>query len=314
MMLTTIRVAVASAAILAVASAASPQQAAVTQADIQRLQDNVYLADRDVSQLRNRDSSRASQLQTQLDDLRDEVVYLKVKLRKERTLTRNEYADVRDRIESVRSSARGETSTFTGVPSTSQPSTSSSSSASVPSSTSGTSRSTSSTSSNATSEVPVGTEFDVRLQATLDSGTAQVEDRFEATTMADILANGRTVIPAGSLVRGVVSAVEPATRTNRTARLTVSFDQVTVNGRAYPIRATVTEAIEGSGVKGEAGRIGAGAGVGAIIGGILGGVKGALAGLAIGGGGVLVATEGKQVEVPQGTILRVRLDSPVQIR
>ena len=80
----------------------------MTQADIQRLQDNVYLADRDVSQARSRDAARATQLQTELDDLRDEVVYLKVKLRKERTLARSEYADVRDRIEDVRSRARGE--------------------------------------------------------------------------------------------------------------------------------------------------------------------------------------------------------------
>ena len=36
--------------------------------------------------------------------------------------------------------------------------------------------------------------------------------------------------------------------------MTVSFDQVTVNGRAYPIRGTVTQAIEGEGIKGETGR------------------------------------------------------------
>ena len=78
----------------------------VTQVEIQRLQDNIYQASTDVSQLRGRDASRASQLQTELDDLRDEVIYLKVKLRKERTLARTEYADVRDRIEDLRTRAR----------------------------------------------------------------------------------------------------------------------------------------------------------------------------------------------------------------
>ena len=96
--------------------------------------------------------------------------------------------------------------------------------------------------------------------------------------------------------------------------MTVSFDQLTVNGRAYPMRGTVTQAIEGEGIKGEAARIGAGAGVGAIIGGILGGFKGALAGILIGGGGTIAATEGKEVELPQGTVLRVRLDSPAADR
>ena len=90
------------------APAYAQQSSTVTQADVQRLQDNVYLADRDLSQLRSRDATRATQLGTELDDLRDEVVYLKVKLRKERTLSRTEYADVRDRIEDLRSRARGD--------------------------------------------------------------------------------------------------------------------------------------------------------------------------------------------------------------
>jgi hypothetical protein len=51
-----------------------------------------------------------------------------------------------------------------------------------------------------------------------------------------------------------------------------------------------------------------------IIGGILGGVKGALAGILIGGGGTIAATEGKDVELPAGTVLRVRLDSGLNLR
>jgi hypothetical protein len=153
--------------------------------------------------------------------------------------------------------------------------------------------------------------MDVRLSGRLNSGTTKVEDRFEATTLVDFTVGGRTLVPAGSVMRGVVTDVEPATRTNRTARMTLSFDQLTVNGSAYPIRGTVTQAIEGEGLKGEAGRIGTGAGVGAIIGGILGGFRGALAGIIIGGGGTIAATEGKEVELPQGSVLRVRIDSPV---
>lgn len=307
------------------APAYAQQSSTVTPADVQRLQDNVYLADRDVSQLRSRDATRATQLTTELDDLRDEVVYLKVKLRKERTLSRTEYADVRDRIEDLRSRARGDVASAAPASTpASTPSTSTASSATTTSRpTTSTSSSTSSSSSSATTstrsttsgsvEIPVGTEVDVRLQNTLNSGTAQVEDRFEGTTLTDVNVDGRLAIPAGSIFRGVVSAVEPGTRTNRTSKLTVSFDQVTISGRSYPIRGTVTQAIEGEGIRGEAGRTAAGAGVGAIIGGILGGFKGALAGILIGGGGTIAATEGKEVELPQGSVLRVRMDSPVQI-
>jgi hypothetical protein len=162
--------------------------------------------------------------------------------------------------------------------------------------------------------VPVGTEFDVRLQSSLSSKTAQVEDRFEATTMVDLREGDRVIVPAGSDVRGVISSVTKAGRIERKGSLTLAFDQMTIRGRAYPIRATVTQAIESEGVRGEVGRIGTGAGVGAIIGGILGGVKGALAGVLIGGGGVIAATEGQDVELPAGSVLRVRLDTELTVR
>jgi hypothetical protein len=285
-----------------VAPVAAQQSSSVTQADVQRLQDNVYLADRDVSQLRGRDAARATQLMTELDDLRDEVVYLKVKLRKERTLSRAEYADVRDRIEDVRSRARGETVAAAPSP------------APAPAPAPPAPAARPSTTAAGMVEIPTGTEIDVRLQHTLNSGTAQVEDRFEGTTLVDVGVGGRVVIPAGSVMRGVVTGVEAGTRTNRTSRLTLSFDQLTVNGRSYPMRGTVTQAIEGEGIRGEAGRTAAGAGVGAIIGGLLGGFRGALAGILIGGGGTIAATEGKEVELPQGSVLRVRFDSPVQIQ
>ena len=276
------------------APAVAQQNASVTQADVQRLQDNVYQAGSDVSQLRGRNAARANQLQVELDDLREEVIYLKVKLRKEGSLVRSEYADVRDRIEGLRTRARGEAvAAYTPPAPSAAP--------------------TTTTAAQSGIEIPAGTELDVRLQSRLNSGTATVEDRFEATTLVDLNVGGRTVVPAGSIMRGVITNVEPATRTNRTARMTLSFDQVTVNGRSYPMRGTVTQAIEGEGIRGEAGRIGTGAGAGAIIGGILGGIRGALLGVLIGAGGTIAATEGQEVDLPQGAVLRVRFDSAVQI-
>ena len=292
------------AAVVAVGLAAPAAAQSVTQADIQRLQDNVFLAERDINQMSNRDSARVSQLRSELDELRDEVIYLKVKLRKEGSLSRNEFADVRDRIEDVRTRARGDAGRFSSAPAPA-PAPSPVTSAPAPAAARTTSGGT---------EVPTGTEIDVRLQNSLNSGTAKVEDRFEATTLVDLNVNGRVLIPAGSVMRGVVTAVEPGTRTNRTSRLTVSFDQVTANGRAYPMRGTVTQAIEGEGIRGEATRAGAGAAVGGIIGAVLGGVKGAVLGVLIGGGGTIAATEGKEVDLPQGTVLRVRVDAPLQIQ
>jgi hypothetical protein len=290
-------------AVLLAAGVAAPAraQSSVTSADIQRLQDVSYEASRDMAQVRSRDAALASQLQAELDDARDEVIYLKVKLRRNEPISRGEYNDVRDRIENIRSRARGDSAGGYTPPAGSR-------SESVPPP-----PATSRRAQNP-NEIPVGTEFDVRLQTSLSSKTAQVEDRFEATTMVDLLdERGRVLVPSGSVMRGVVSSVNKATRMDRKGSLTVAFDQVTINGRAHPMRATVTQALESEGIKGEAGKIGIGAGAGAILGAILGGAKGALAGILIGGGGTIAATEGKDVELPVGTTLRVRLDSPLTL-
>jgi len=275
-------------------------QSSITQTDIQRLENAIYDTARDVTQLRNRDATLANRLQTDLDDARDEAIYLKVKLRKNETVTRSDYRELSDRIDTIRAQARGD--------STRSSSRDSSRESGISDSPSTASRST------APGEVPAGTEFDVKLTRGLNSGTAQVEDRVEATTLVDLMQGDRVLVPAGSTMRGVVTSVNKAGRVERKGSLTVSFDQMNVHGRTYPITATVTQALESEGVKGEVAKIGAGAGVGAIIGGIIGGFKGAMVGILIGGGGTIAATEGKDVDLPAGTILRVRLDSSLNVR
>jgi hypothetical protein len=277
--------------------AGSAQAQSATTTDIQRLEDSIDNATRDISQLRTRDGAQAAQLEEELDEIRDEATYFKVKLRKREPVSSTEVADVRDRLEDVRARARMESSERPSASSTAD---------------SGRSRSTSGTRTSSAATVPVGTEFDVRLQTPLNSETAQVEDRFEATTMVDLMDGEHVLVPAGSVMRGIVQSVTKAGRLERKGSLTVVFDQLTVRGKTHRIRATVTEALESEGLKGETARIGAGAGVGAIIGGILGGFKGALAGILIGGGGTIAATEGKDVELPAGTVLRVRLDTPLE--
>jgi TolA-binding protein len=313
---------VASALAFAAPAGAQTQTAAqagaqtVSSADIQRLQDDVYQAGSDISRLRSSDATEASRLQDELDDLRDEVTYLKVKLRREGNVNRADYADIRDRLQNLRARARGDSQARPGWSSSSPSSSSSSNLPSPPPPGPGTSRESSerpSTTRRSTA-IPAGQEIDVRLERELNSGSAQVEDRFEATTVVDMYDGNRVIIPAGSVMRGVVSSVDKATRTDRKGSMTVAFDQVTVRGRDYPLRGTVSQAIESEGIRGEVGKIGAGSAVGAVIGGIIGGVKGAVLGVLIGGGGTMVATEGKDVSLPPGTILRVRLDTPPDIR
>jgi hypothetical protein len=162
--------------------------------------------------------------------------------------------------------------------------------------------------------IPTGQEMDVRLQSTLSSETATVEQRFETTTAVDLMQNGQVLVPAGTIVRGVVSGVEPAGRLDRSGKMTLSFDQMVVNGREIPMRATATQVFESGGIREEAGTAGVGAGVGGIIGGVLGGVKGAILGAVIGAGGAIAATDGKDITLPAGSIIRLRLDTPVDVK
>jgi hypothetical protein len=291
-------------AVAAVAVLAGPVAAQdVSTSDLNRLEQRVAQINADMVALRQRDRAAARALQVELNEVDEEVTYLKVKLRREGNVSRAEFMDVSRRLDDLR--ARVESNdTFPSRPGVDSR-TGTSTNPNYPASSSRTTQA---------GVVPAGTELDVRLARTLSSDTAQVEDRFEATTVVDLRENGRVLIPAGSRVRGVVTAVKNAGRFERKGELQLSFDQITISGRNYPIRATVTEALESGGYREDAQEIGTGAAVGAILGGILGGVKGAITGILIGGGGVVAATEGEDVTLPPGTILRVRFDQDLDVR
>lgn len=287
------RLPLAFAALLTLLVAAPAAAQAVTRVDIDRL---VVLSDEVTADIASARANNASLGNIDLDaeELREEVIYLKVKQRKGERITRAQYNDVQTRLTTLQNRARTAASGIRGGVAGS-----------------GTQRDRNRTYRDR--EIPEGTELDVRLEEALSSETAQLEQRFEATTAADILQNDRVLIPAGSRVRGVVSAVDSASRTDRRGSMTLAFDQITVNGRTYDMRGTVTEVLEGD-KSNEVAKIGGGAGVGAVIGGLLGGLKGAILGAVIGAGGTIAATEGSDVKLDAGTIVRMRLDAPLVVR
>lgn len=261
-----------------VAHAEAAAQNAESTAELRALQSELDGVRSDVDRLPKTDR-RLADLQSAVEELDDELAYLRVTLRREGAIPQREVDAYRDRLNAI--TRQLEEDDAESVPS-------------------------------GDAVVPVGTAMDVRLQSSLHSDTAEVEDRFYATVATDLLVGDRVAIPAGADVRGMVSAVDRSSRADRSASLTLTFDQVTVRGRTYPTRLTLTDAQE-SGIKDEAARIGIGAGVGGVIGGLLGGTKGALAGILIGGGGTVAATEGQDVDLPAGTTLRVRFDSELVV-
>ena len=240
------------------------------------------------------DRNQGSADRQEMTDIRDELGYLRVKQRRGETVSRTDRTRLNDRVDRFLVRMNGRASS-TGVNDR-------------------TNRNDRPVNQGrARLEIPSGSEMDVRLLTALTSDTAQVEDRVEATTLIDLYNGDEVVVPAGSTLTGWVTSVDRASRTDRKGSLTVEFNRLRINNRSYDVRAYVSQALESEGIAGETARIGAGSAVGAIIGGILGGVKGAIAGILIGGGGVIAATEGKDVHLPEGTVLRVRFDSPVPL-
>lgn len=239
----------------------------------------------------------------ELKDLEDDLAYLRVKARRGETVTARERRDLSDRLD--RYIARvGGMSTSNNNPIYDPRGTRDRD----------TRQGNSQGNSTASSRIiPAGSELDVRLTTALTSDTAKVEDAVEATTVVDLFRGEDLIIPAGSRITGYVSSVDRASRTDRKGALTIEFTRLYLNGRARDVRAHVTQALESGGFKSELPGVAAGSGIGAIIGGILGGTKGAIAGILIGGGGVIAATEGKDVHLPEGTVLRVRFEDAVTL-
>ena len=261
-------------------------QALVTSADLTRLETTAADIETQVAALAKTDPTLAAELRASLKDASEEISYLKVKLRKEGRVTREEYAALRDKLETLRLKSQGP-GKVTGMP-------------------------VAGDEKPIAVVIPVGTEIDMRLQSPLNSGTAKPEQRFEGTTLVDVYLSGNVVIPAGSTIRGFVSSVRPASRIERKGSLTLSFDELRINERSYRLRASVVKALDAK-VANDVTTIGAGAVVGGIVGGIIGGGKGAVVGVLIGGGGTMAATDGTEVDLPLGTVLRIRVDQPIEV-
>ena len=166
--------------------------------------------------------------------------------------------------------------------------------------------------------IPEGTALRVRLDTTVASNTSRVEDRVYGRLVNPIVIDGRTVVPAGSQVVGTVVNADRSDRVKGRASLALRFSELTLAGDndRYRIR-TTTWSRRAEATKGEdAVKIAAPAAGGAVIGALTGGKKGAAIGGAIGGGAgtaVVLSTRGKEVRLGRGSVLVVRLSSPLTV-
>ena len=158
----------------------------------------------------------------------------------------------------------------------------------------------------------------IRLDSSVTSETAKIEDPITARVTRDVTVDGRTVIPEGSQLTGWVTVVERGGKFRERARLGIQFTSVVLADNVRVPIETETIFREGESPTGEAtAKVGASAVVGAILGSVIGGGKGAAIGSAAGaaGGSAAVLAGGRNAAtIASGAPLTVRLTEPATIR
>ena len=177
-----------------------------------------------------------------------------------------------------------------------------------------------------TTVIPDGTVLIVEMDTKLNSGTAQISDRFLARIATPVVdAGGRTLLQSGAIVEGHVASVKKARWGHRSGELGLSFDYIEFgDGRKLPLRATL---VSGSNPVDEEGDLRAksstrrdilvttggavaGAGVGMVTGAsiLAGGGAGVAAGLT-----VVLIMKGKNVNIDPGERFNLQLVQPLSL-
>jgi hypothetical protein len=158
--------------------------------------------------------------------------------------------------------------------------------------------------------IPAGTTLTLALESPLSSATSRAGDTVLATLVSEVTAGDKVALPAGSEVRGRVTAAVGSGRVKGRARLAFAFDRAVVKGKEHALTAQAVDITAGDSHKRDAAIAGGAAAAGGIIGAIAGGKGGAGKGLLIGGAagaGTVLATKGKEVALPAGRQLQVTL-------
>jgi hypothetical protein len=190
-----------------------------------------------------------------------------------------------------------------------------------------------STQSASGGDVAASTELRATLDTPLSTKTSKVGDAFTGTLVQPVRgSSGQVAIPAGSKIHGEVTEAEEGKTVavlRGKGKLNMHFRDIQLpDGTTVPVSATLVsvnstkgkastssegEVQSGNTAKRTVKDVGIGAGIGTVAGLIFGS---ALKGLAIGalaGGGYVLATNGKDVELPAQTGMVLRLDHNLSV-
>ena len=170
--------------------------------------------------------------------------------------------------------------------------------------------------------VPTGTKIDLTLNNELSSRKNKPGDTFTAKVYSAVRdASGAIVIDEGSTVNGSIVAVKPAPNRRTPGTLTIALSTVEVNGKTFPIRATI-DSVQREYRKQpvnakDAAKVGVGAAAGAVVGQVISkNTKGTVIGAVVGGmagAGVAAETKDLDIVIPDGSHVLVTITEPMKV-
>jgi len=172
-------------------------------------------------------------------------------------------------------------------------------------------------------QIQKGTDLSVILETPLSSNTNQRGDQFITLLKGPLLFKDKILLSKDTQIRGLVKRVRKYEKVEERASLFLLFDQIVLpRGKIILLSASLDTdkgdkvlKIKGKELQ-DAKVVGGSAIVGALIGkaalGKKGAGKGLLVGAAAGTGAVILANR-KEVKLPQGTELIIKLDEPLLI-
>ncbi|HEY0264268.1 MAG TPA: hypothetical protein VGC07_07075 [Granulicella sp.] len=180
-------------------------------------------------------------------------------------------------------------------------------------------------------EVPEGTLLRVRMNDSVSTLSTQQGSAFTATVTEDILNDGRTVVPAGSILDGMVTEVRGGRRISGRAAIHLEPRRVTLpDGTYYVLHAQVIDASDNNDVrvnregtilrrdhaKETIAILSATTGSAAVAGAMMAGGVGAAVGAGIGAGAgtILWLKQDRQAALPKDTSLIFSLTTPMATR
>jgi hypothetical protein len=166
--------------------------------------------------------------------------------------------------------------------------------------------------------LPAGTVLPVTLETAVGSDISRVEQPVEGRLRRPVMYHGVEVLPAGTTVKGHVTAAQRPGRVKGRGYVAMRFTEIDAPGPGLEhITTTPVSRLAPTTKQKDAVEILAPAAAGAVIGRVAGGKTTAREGALIGGAagtGYVLSTRGKEVRIGRGAPLTVRLRAPLTVR